>query len=124
MTEEEYRKELALSVRSTRRLLHKFRRDDSRDELDSLLDGAYSRTDREDISVNDCIELLNALAALRRAMNGAINGEAALWGDIEASKTNVRKTLEMPLRNNARPALYRPRGNTKLVPSTGYTDLL
>jgi|AGTN01.2.fsa_nt_gi hypothetical protein len=113
MTEEECRNELALSVRSTRRLLHKFRRDDRRDELDSLLDRAYSRTDREDISVNDYIELMNALVALRRAMNGAMNGEAAPWRDIEVSKTNIRKILDMPGRIRVGSAFCRLHGNAK-----------
>ncbi len=111
MTTDEFRKELGLSIRSTRGLLHHFRKDDERDDLDGLLDQIYCKADRDDLQESDCVKFLAILRILRRALSRAINGEAVLWTDIHVLKACIRKTLGVSSHDNARQAFHMAAGN-------------
>lgn len=115
MTIEEYRKELGLSIRSTRGLLHQFRRDEERDELDGLLDQVYGKADRDDLRESDSVKLLALLRVLRQAMSRALNGEAVLWTDINTLKACIRKTLDPASEGRDMQAFRLPQGNETTV---------
>jgi len=117
MTTDEFRRELGLSIRSTRGLLHHFSKDDQRDDLDGLLDQIYCKADRDDLQERDCVKLLAILRIMRRALNGAMNGEAVLWTDIHVLKACIRKTLGVSIHDNARQAFHMAAGNVTGVAS-------